>query len=48
MLKNIQYHIILMFRVGFRQPVNGYNYQYSQIFIGNLLGAIEFVDGFNI
>lgn len=48
MLKNIQYHIIIMFRVGFRQLVNDYNYQYSQIFIGNLQGAIEFVDGFNI
>lgn len=49
MLKNIQYHIIIMFRVGFRQLVNDYHYQYSrQIFIGNLQGAIEFVDGFNI
>lgn len=37
-----------MFRVGFRQLVNDYNYQYSQIFIGNLQGAIEFVHGFNI
>lgn len=37
-----------MFRVGFRQLVNDNNYQYSQIFIGNLQGAIEFVDGFNI